>query len=128
MVHEIFYKFFIGLKRMVPELRFIIAGDFEQLLPVKDRLGNCYHAHSLALNESCDGNRLILSKCRRSNDTSYNMLLPQNIENTKIIKQTNNFIYKENEINRKNKFKREMINNILNGINNLESMINNFKK
>jgi hypothetical protein len=48
--------------------------------------------------------------------------------NNKIIKQTNNFIYKENEINRKNKFKREMINNILNGINNLESMINNFKK
>ena len=34
MVHEIFYKFFIGLKKMVPELRFIIAGDFEQLLPV----------------------------------------------------------------------------------------------
>ena len=36
MVHEIFYKFFIGLKRMLPEIRFIIAGDFEQLLPVKD--------------------------------------------------------------------------------------------
>ena len=48
--------------------------------------------------------------------------------NNKIIKQTNNFIYKQNEINCKNKFKREMINNILNGINNLESMLNNFKK
>jgi hypothetical protein len=53
--------------------------------------------------------------------------------NNKIIKQTDNFIYKENipeknKINCKNKFKTEMINNILNGINNLESMLNNFKK
>ena len=81
MVHEIFYKFFIGIKRMLPEIKFIIAGDFEQLLPVKDRLRNCYYAHSLALYELCDGNRLILSKCRRSDDTLYNMLLPQNIGN-----------------------------------------------
>ena len=80
MVHEVFYKFFIGLKRMVPELIFVIAGDFDQLLPVRDRLRNCYYAHSLALNELCDGNKLVLSKCRRSDDTLYNMLLPHNIE------------------------------------------------
>ena len=86
MVHEIFYKFFIGLRRMMPELIYIIAGDFEQLLPVKDRLRNCYYANSLALNELCDGNKLELSKCRRSDDTLYNMLLPHNID--KIDKST----------------------------------------
>jgi len=33
MVPEKFYKFFIVMKRLKPDLKFIIAGDFEQLLP-----------------------------------------------------------------------------------------------
>ena len=40
MVQEIYYKFFIYLKRANPKIKFIIAGDFEQLLPVKDRVKN----------------------------------------------------------------------------------------
>jgi ATP-dependent exoDNAse (exonuclease V) alpha subunit len=81
MVSEIFYKFFITMKRLKPELKFIIAGDFEQLLPVKDRVEGCDYKNSHALYELCDGNRLQLSKCRRSDDRLFNMLLKENINN-----------------------------------------------
>ena len=74
MVQEIFYKFFIYIKRANPNIKFIIAGDIEQLLPVKDREKNCYYKNNLALQELCDGNKLILTKCRRSDDTLFNML------------------------------------------------------
>ena len=40
MVQEIYYKFFIYLKRSNPKIKFIIAGDFQQLTPVKDRVKN----------------------------------------------------------------------------------------
>jgi ATP-dependent exoDNAse (exonuclease V) alpha subunit len=81
MVPEIFYKFFITMKRLKPELKFIIAGDFEQLLPVNDRVEGCDYKNSHALYELCDGNRLQLSKCRRSDDRLFNMLLKDNIGN-----------------------------------------------
>ena len=80
MVQEHFYKFFITLKRLRPELKFIIAGDFEQLLPVNDRV-ECDYKTSPALYELCDGHRLQLSKCRRSDDKLFNMLEPSNISN-----------------------------------------------
>ncbi len=81
MVQEIYYKFFIYLKRANPKIKFIIAGDFEQLLPVKDRVGlYCDYKCSLALHELCSGNKLLLTKCRRSDDTLFNMLLPGNID------------------------------------------------
>jgi ATP-dependent exoDNAse (exonuclease V) alpha subunit len=83
MMSEMFYKFFIVLKRMMPEIKFIIAGDFSQLLPVKDRIEGCNYKDSLALHELCDGNRLQLTKCRRSDATLFNMLLPENINNIK---------------------------------------------
>ena len=38
MVQEIYYKFFIYLERANPKIEFIIAADYSQLLPVKDRL------------------------------------------------------------------------------------------
>jgi len=83
MMSEMFYKFFIVLKRMVPHIKFIIAGDFAQLLPVKDRIEHCNYKNSMALHELCDGNRLELTKCRRSDATLFNMLLPENINNIK---------------------------------------------
>ena len=86
MVQEVFYKFFLYLKRAIPEIKYIIAGDFNQLLPVKDRLENCDYSNSRALWELCDGNKLTLTKCRRSDDRLFNMLLPQNIN--KINKST----------------------------------------
>jgi hypothetical protein len=68
---------------MRPDIRFIIAGDFAQLLPVKDRIEDCNYKNSLALHELCDGNRLELTKCRRSDATLFNMLLPDNIRKIK---------------------------------------------
>jgi hypothetical protein len=72
MVHEIYYKFFITLKRMKPDLRFVVVGDFKQLEPVKDRL-QCDYSNSRALYELCKGNRISLTKCRRSDDTLFNI-------------------------------------------------------
>ena len=69
------------MQRALPKIKFIIAGDFLQLLPVKDRLKNCDYKDSLALKQLCDENQLILTKCRRSDDTLFNMLLPENINN-----------------------------------------------
>ena len=83
MVPEMFYKFFITMKRIKPEIKFIIAGDFEQLLPVNDRVEGCDYKNSHALYELCDGNRLQLTTCRRSDDRLFNMLLKPNIGNIK---------------------------------------------
>ena len=60
MMHEKFYKFFIMIKKMKPLIKFVIAGDFEQLLPVKDRVENCDYKNSVALFELCDGLRVQL--------------------------------------------------------------------
>ena len=79
MVQEVLYKFFIYLKRAYPKIKFIIAGDFAQLLPVKDRLGDRSYKNCIALHELCDGKKLNLTKCRRSDDELFNMLLPENI-------------------------------------------------
>ena len=50
-----------------------------QLLPVKDRIEYCDYKDSFALHQLCDGNKLTLTKCRRSDDILFNMLLPENI-------------------------------------------------
>ena len=81
MVPEMFYKFFITMKRLKKNITFIFAEDFEQSLPVNDRVKCCNYKHSNVLNELCDGNRLQLSKCRRSDDTLFKMCL--NVKNVK---------------------------------------------
>jgi hypothetical protein len=80
MIHEYFYKFLITLKRVRPTLKFIVAGDFSQLLPVNDRL-ECDYKESPALHELCSGQRLQLSKCRRADDTLFKLTDPNNIHN-----------------------------------------------
>jgi energy-coupling factor transporter ATP-binding protein EcfA2 len=79
MVSEKFYKFFITLHRIRPDIKFIIAGDFAQLLPVNDRIEDLDYENSPALHELADGNHLLLSTCRRSDNELYNMCLPENI-------------------------------------------------
>ena len=74
MVHEMFYKFFSLVKRKYPHIKFIIAGDFEQLLPVKDRVEKCDYKNSGILHELCDGRRIQLTKCRRADDTLFKKL------------------------------------------------------
>ena len=80
MCHEMFYKYFLVIKKIKPDLKFIIAGNFDQLLPVNDR-ANFNYQDSVALHDICDGNRLNLSKCRRSDDVCFRVCSPENIPN-----------------------------------------------
>jgi DNA replication protein DnaC len=79
MMQEQFYKFFSVIKRKHPNVKFIIAGDFEQLLPVNDRIKDCDYKNSCVLHELCDGNRLQLLKCRRADERLFNLCDPKNI-------------------------------------------------
>ena len=110
MVPEMFYKFFVVLKRMRPQLKFIFAGDFCQLLPVKDRIGTFDFKKSCVLNELCDGNRLQLSKCRRADDTLFNLCNPATIGNVDVTQFKNCFT--DQHISHTN-VKRKEINNIM---------------
>jgi ATP-dependent exoDNAse (exonuclease V) alpha subunit len=73
MVKEIFYKVFMMIKKKRPDVKFIMVGDYNQLEVVKDRVEDCDYENSLALFEICDGNKLSLLKCRRSNDELFNL-------------------------------------------------------
>jgi ATP-dependent exoDNAse (exonuclease V) alpha subunit len=81
MVHEIFHKYLLVLQRMKPNLKFIIAGNFDQLLPIQDRVSNVDYESSVALHDLCEGNRLKLMTCRRSDDVCFKKVHPANIPN-----------------------------------------------
>ena len=83
MVAEMFYKFFCTLKRMRPDLKFIMSGDFRQFKPVNDRVKHCDYENSSALKELCECNMLHLTKCRRSDDKLFNMCKEENIGKVK---------------------------------------------
>ena len=85
MVAEMFYKFFCTLKRMRPDLKFIMAGDFRQYKPVNDRVKHCDYENSSALKELCECNMLHLTKCRRSDDKLFNMCKEENIGKVKAL-------------------------------------------
>jgi ATP-dependent exoDNAse (exonuclease V) alpha subunit len=80
MCHEMFYKYFLVIKKIKPNLKFIISGNYDQLLPVNDR-ANFNYQDSVALHDICDGNRLNLSKCRRADDICFRKCSPENIPN-----------------------------------------------
>ena len=79
MVPEMFSKFFCTWKRLRPDIKFIVAGDFRQYLPVNDRVEGCDYANSSALMELCNNNMLQLTKCRRSDAKLFNMCQEENI-------------------------------------------------
>ena len=72
MVKEVFYRFFTLIKRYVPKIKFIIIGDFAQFKPVNDNYKGTYE-HSPALHHLCDGQRVTLTKCRRSDSELFNL-------------------------------------------------------
>lgn len=72
MMKEIFYTVFLSIKFHHPHIKFIISGDFNQLEPVNDRKRFNYE-RSRALFELVDGNKLYLTRCRRSDDTLFNL-------------------------------------------------------
>lgn len=72
MMIKDFYQLFILLKRSFKNIRFIIAGDFGQLPPVLDNWTGDYK-NSPAMYGLCDGNRIELMKCRRSNRELFDL-------------------------------------------------------
>ena len=80
MVREIFYKFFLMIKKMKPSIKFIISGDYNQLKPVADRISpKTDYANSPALYELCDSNKVKLTVCRRADDTFFKLIDFKNI-------------------------------------------------
>ena len=81
MLQEMIYKFLCSTGRALPSIRLIMSGDFNQLEPVNDRVKNCDYKSSIELHELADGYRIQWTKCRRADDTWFNMIKPQNIPN-----------------------------------------------
>ena len=82
MVKEVFYRFFTIIRRYAPKIKFIIVGDFEQFKPVEDTYEGTYE-YSPALNLLCDGHRVNLTMCKRSDDELFSLY--SNKENIKNI-------------------------------------------
>ena len=81
MVKEVFYRFFTIIRRYAPKVKFIIIGDFEQFKPVQDTYEGTYE-HSPALYQLCDGQRVNLKTCKRSDAELFNLYSnKENIEN-----------------------------------------------
>ena len=80
MMYEKFYQLFITIKKSLPHLKIILSGDFNQLPPVCDKWknGNGDYENSAGLFELCEGNKLLLTKCRRANDRLFKMCLEPN--------------------------------------------------
>ena len=94
MMQEVFYKYLLILKKMKPNIKFIVAGNFDQLLPVNDRVSRHNefdYYNSPALFELCDGNRLELTKCRRADDECFKKVHPNNIPKLKASEFANVF-------------------------------------
>ena len=72
MVKEIFYQVLMSIKLCVPNVKFIISGDFNQLPPVKDRVQEIYKK-SRCLFELVDGRRLTLIECKRSDAVLFDI-------------------------------------------------------
>jgi ATP-dependent exoDNAse (exonuclease V) alpha subunit len=70
MIPEIFYQVLMMLKHYNEDLKIIMVGDFNQLPPVNDRVCKRYEM-TRALYELVDGNKLELTKCKRSDDTHF---------------------------------------------------------
>jgi hypothetical protein len=78
MVYELMYKYFTTIHRLKPHLKFILSGDFRQLSPVNDRVGDVDYKNSFVLRELTNFLRLELTECRRSDDDVYNLSLNVN--------------------------------------------------
>jgi 5-methylcytosine-specific restriction endonuclease McrA len=84
MMQEMFYKFLIMIKKIKPEIKYIISGDYNQLKPVNDRISQYTdYGNSPCLFELADFNKIQLTKCRRANDKLYNLIQFKNIPNLK---------------------------------------------
>ena len=67
MAHRKHYEFLVLVKKATPRIHFILIGDYKQFKPVKDDWSGDYK-NSSAVHYLCDGNKLLLYKCRRANE------------------------------------------------------------
>jgi ATP-dependent exoDNAse (exonuclease V) alpha subunit len=99
MLGEVFYKFLMMIKKLRPDIELIISGDYNQLKPVNDRISpKTDYSNSPCLFELADYNKIQLTKCRRADDTLYNLIKFDNIPNVKPSDFTETNEYK-NDIN-----------------------------
>ena len=110
MAIEIFYRFMISIKENNPKLKFIICGDFDQLPPIND-YKNYNYKNSLVLNRLCDNNRVVLSECRRADNTLFRLCETLDVKNCKDILKSK---YTNCHIVATNKKRVEMNNFVIN--------------
>ena len=85
------------IKKIKPNIKFIISGDYNQLKPVNDRISiHTEYSNSPCLFELADYNKLQLTTCRRADDTLYNLIKFDNIPNVKPSDFTETNEYKNN--------------------------------
>lgn len=72
MVKEKFYRLLTNIKKINPKIIFYICGDFEQLKPVNDDWSGDYE-NSVALIDLCNNNKMLLTKCKRSDEELFNL-------------------------------------------------------
>ena len=93
MMKEIFYKMLTVIKMIKPETKIILCGHHLQFGPVKDRVGEKttkFYFNSDVFNELVDGNKIILTKCRRSDDKHFNNC--SNVNNINLLLEYGNKI------------------------------------
>ena len=80
MLSSEFYRLLLFIKRYVPEICIIVAGDITQLAPVGDR----YHGEydTSALHYIVDGNKMEFKTCHRSDKRLFNLYT--NLDNINI--------------------------------------------
>jgi hypothetical protein len=85
------------IKKIRPDIKFIISGDFSQLLPLNDRI-SIYtdYTNSPCLFELADYNEVEFTKCRRADDTLYNLNKFDDIPNVEPSEFTETNEYKNN--------------------------------
>ncbi len=68
------------IKKIRPDIKFIISRDHNQLQPINDRI-SIYtdYSNSPCLFELADYNKIELTKCRWADDTLYNLIKFDNI-------------------------------------------------
>ena len=70
------------IKKLKPETKFIISGDYNQLDPVADSISPNYnYARNSAIYELCNFNKIQITKCRRANNKLFNLIKSDNIPN-----------------------------------------------
>ena len=81
MVKEKFYRLLTNIKKINPKIIFFVCGDFGQLEPVNDTWKGDYK-NSPVLFNLCQNNKLVLTKCKRSDEYLFNLC--KNVDDVKV--------------------------------------------